>query len=60
VHHATGAAVNLGPVLTCWDRLAGTYHRGVAGARPEPTLALAAGDHPVRHQLAGWRALLPG
>jgi sterol desaturase/sphingolipid hydroxylase (fatty acid hydroxylase superfamily) len=60
VHHATGAAVNLGPVLTCWDRLARTYHPGTAGARPEPAPALASGDHPVRHQLAGWRALLPG
>lgn len=60
VHHATAAAVNLGPVLTCWDRLARTYHPGSAGVRPEPAPALAAGDHPVRHQLAGWRTLLSG
>lgn len=54
-HDPEGEPVNLGAVLTCWDRLAGTWddRPGLAG---QP---LRAGpSNPVRVELAGWRALV--
>ena len=58
-HHARDAAgaVNLGPVFTVWDRLAGTW---IAPDAPAPrAYGLAGrGHNPVAIELAGWRALL--
>lgn len=57
-HHGRhGAAVNLGPFLTVWDRLAGTW---VAPSKPAPAAygpALDASANPVTVELAGWRQL---
>jgi len=57
-HHGRhGAAVNLGPFLTVWDRLAGTW---VSAQHPAPTAygpAVAASGNPVTVELAGWRQL---
>lgn len=55
LHHA-GDAVNLGPVLTVWDRLAGTWRP------PEPTVLppvghISADPNPFRLEAAGWLAL---
>ena len=52
-----GATVNLGPVFTVWDRLAGTY-------LDEPTPATAVygatgpGANPWRSQTDGWLQLV--
>lgn len=58
-HHGRGSeGVNLGPVLTWWDRLAGTW---VPLDVPAPTAygpAIAASANPVRIQVEGWRALV--
>lgn len=58
-HHLRGAgAVNLGPTLTLWDRVGGTWDpaRCTGGTFGE---AAASGSlDVVRMQLAGWRALL--
>ncbi|MEY2476831.1 MAG: hypothetical protein QOG87_2146 [Actinomycetota bacterium] len=57
-HGREGGAVNLGPVLTCWDRVAGTW---LAPESPAPTTygpARAASANPVRVELAGWAALV--
>jgi alkylglycerol monooxygenase len=57
-HHGRDAgAVNLGPVFTWWDRLAGTWVSPAVPAPvqyglPEPVTA-----NPVRVELAGWLAL---
>ena len=57
-HHGVGAAVNLGPVLTVWDRLAGTW---VPSWVPAPA-AYGLGDEEctgaLAIELAGWRRLL--
>ncbi|MEO5679001.1 MAG: sterol desaturase family protein [Acidimicrobiales bacterium] len=58
-HHQARDArpVNLGPVLTVWDRLAGTW---VAPDAPAPTAygpAAPAPANPVTLELAGWRHL---
>ncbi|HEU0132017.1 MAG TPA: sterol desaturase family protein [Mycobacteriales bacterium] len=57
-HHGRGGAlVNLGPFLTVWDRLAGTW---VPASVPAPLLygpAVPAPLNPVRVELAGWLAL---
>jgi len=59
-HHGLGAgAVNLGPVFTIWDRLAGTW---VPAATPAPTrygLPGGSSANPVTVELAGWRHLAP-
>ncbi len=57
-HHGRGgAAVNLGPFFTIWDRLAGTWvppdHPAPAAYGPEPP----ASGNPLAIQLAGWRHL---
>jgi sterol desaturase/sphingolipid hydroxylase (fatty acid hydroxylase superfamily) len=58
-HHARhGAPVNLGPVLTVWDRLSGTW---VGPDTPPPAAygpVVPASANPVRVELAGWAALL--
>jgi len=57
-HHGRhGAAVNLGPFFTIWDRLAGTW---VSPDRPAPTAygpEEVASTNPVAVELAGWRQL---
>jgi sterol desaturase/sphingolipid hydroxylase (fatty acid hydroxylase superfamily) len=59
-HHCTGGAmVNLGPVLTVWDRLGGTWDPAPA----DPTARCGIDGRPdldgaVLTELAGWRALL--
>lgn len=56
-HRSEGAAVNLGPVLTIWDRLAGTW---VAPEAPVPA-AYGTGTtsrNPLAIELDGWRALV--
>lgn len=56
-HGREGGAVNLGPVLTCWDRLAGTWRPADA---PRP-LAYGPTDgaptNPFAIELAGWQRL---
>lgn len=56
-HGANGEAVNLGPVFTCWDRLAGTWvgvDTPTARARSAPARVSASA---VAIELAGWRDL---
>jgi sterol desaturase/sphingolipid hydroxylase (fatty acid hydroxylase superfamily) len=56
-HHGRSAAVaNLGPVLTIWDRLAGTW---VPPDTPAPEVygLPASSSNPVTVELAGWRQL---
>ena len=60
-HHGRwGGARNLGPFLTCWDRLAGTW------VPPDAPAPVAYGpveepsSNPVTLELAGWRELLRG
>ena len=60
-HHGTGSgAVNLGPVLTLWDRLAGTW---VPADRPAPA-RYGPSDEAARGavvvELAGWKELVTG
>ena len=57
-HRREGAPVNLGPVLTLWDRLAGTW---VPADEPAPAAygpASTASANPLTVELAGWRALV--
>jgi sterol desaturase/sphingolipid hydroxylase (fatty acid hydroxylase superfamily) len=57
-HRRDGAPVNLGPVLTVWDRLAGTW---VSAEVPAPTAygpAAPAPANPLRVELTGWLQLL--
>lgn len=61
VHHrAHGPAVNLGPVLTVWDRLAGTWQPPPERA---PAVLTGLGDGrragPVAIELRGWRRRSP-
>jgi sterol desaturase/sphingolipid hydroxylase (fatty acid hydroxylase superfamily) len=58
-HHALGAAaVNLGPVLTCWDRLAGTWLSPDAPPPARYGLGYSPSRNAVTVELAGWRNLL--
>jgi sterol desaturase/sphingolipid hydroxylase (fatty acid hydroxylase superfamily) len=57
-HGRDGGLVNLGPVLTVWDRLTGTW---VPAGAPAPAAygpARPAPANPVAVELAGWRGLL--
>jgi len=57
-HGREGAAVNLGPFFTIWDRLAGTW---VPPDRPAPAAYGPEGPvvgNPIVIQLAGWRQLV--
>lgn len=57
-HHAVGGdLVNLGPVLTCWDRLAGTYRSGPVPAGTRYGLPGAGATNPVAAELDGLRSL---
>jgi sterol desaturase/sphingolipid hydroxylase (fatty acid hydroxylase superfamily) len=60
-HHRLGAdPVNLGPVLTLWDRAWGSW---VAGPVPEGSsygLEVGSSTKLMAVQLAGWRALMRG
>jgi sterol desaturase/sphingolipid hydroxylase (fatty acid hydroxylase superfamily) len=56
-HGRDGGAVNLGPFLTVWDRLAGTW---VPASVPAPVAygpRVPASRNPFAIQAAGWRAL---
>ncbi|MEO5678590.1 MAG: sterol desaturase family protein, partial [Acidimicrobiales bacterium] len=57
-HHARhGRPVNLGPVFTVWDRLAGTW---VPPDHPAPTAygpADRGSSNPLVIELTGWRRL---
>ena len=59
-HHARGGGLaNVGPFLTCWDRLAGTW---VPPDAPAPTAygpSRPAPANPLAIEVAGWRALRP-
>lgn len=58
-HHAVGGdTVNLGPVLTCWDRLAGTYRSGPVPAGTRYGLDGAGATNPLAAELDGLRSLL--
>lgn len=57
-HGRDGALVNVGPFLTCWDRMAGTW---VPPSAPAPTTygpAVPAPISPFAVEVAGWRALV--
>ena len=56
-HGRDGGAVNLGPIFTVWDRLAGTW---VPPTHPAPTdygPEVPASANPLTVELAGWRQL---
>jgi len=56
-HHGThGGQVNLGPVLTIWDRMAGTW-RPPSGPAPA-TYGRPSSSNPLAVELSGWRDLL--
>jgi sterol desaturase/sphingolipid hydroxylase (fatty acid hydroxylase superfamily) len=57
-HHRRDAdAVNLGPVLTVWDRMAGTWVAGPVPVGSPYGLPAGSSTNLVSMQLAGWRAL---
>lgn len=53
-HRRDGPAVNLGPILTIWDRLAGTWVPAGAPAPAAYGLGRAPSRNPVAVELAGW------
>ena len=57
-HGREGALVNLGPVLTWWDRLAGTWVPPEAPAPAAYGPAVPAPANPIAVELAGWRQLV--
>lgn len=58
-HHAVGGdAVNLGPVLTCWDRLAGTYRSGPVPDGTRYGLDGVGSRNPFAAELDGLRTLV--
>lgn len=58
VHHgAGGQAANLGPVLTIWDRLAGTW---CPAPEVAPAMASATPAGALAVELRGWRQLVGG
>lgn len=57
-HRRDGAPVNLGPVLTVWDRLAGTW---IPAHAPAPTaygLGSTSTANPLKIEAAGWIRLV--
>jgi sterol desaturase/sphingolipid hydroxylase (fatty acid hydroxylase superfamily) len=55
-HHLIGRpTANLGPVLTVWDRLCGTWDPTPVPTDARCGLGTPDGDNPVAIQLAGWR-----
>ena len=57
-HGRDGGLVNLGPCLTVWDRLAGTWVQAEAPAPLAYGPAVPAPTNLVRLELAGWTDLL--
>jgi sterol desaturase/sphingolipid hydroxylase (fatty acid hydroxylase superfamily) len=58
-HHGRGSeGVNLGPVFTWWDRLAGTWVSAEAPAPLEYGPVVPASANPIRIQVEGWWTLL--
>lgn len=57
-HGRDGGAVNLGPVFTWWDRLAGTWVSSEVPAPADYGPVVAASANPVTVELAGWVALV--
>lgn len=57
-HGIEGGLVNLGPFLTLWDRLSGTWRAPDAPAPEHYGLGGPAVYNPLRIELAGWLALL--
>jgi alkylglycerol monooxygenase len=57
-HGREGGAVNLGPVLTWWDRLGGTWIPPDAPAPVAYGPAVPAPSNPLRIEAAGWLNLL--
>jgi sterol desaturase/sphingolipid hydroxylase (fatty acid hydroxylase superfamily) len=57
-HGRDGGAVNLGPFLTCWDRLAGTWVSPAMPAPPAYGPAEGSASSAVAIELGGWRDLL--
>lgn len=56
-HGRDGGGVNLGPVFTCWDRLAGTW---LPADTPSPSAygsVVHGSQNPVTIELAGWKQL---
>lgn len=56
-HHATGDGTNLGPVLTIWDRVAGTWVPEGARADDGVLASWSRSANPLRLQFDGWREL---
>lgn len=57
LHHRAPAPVNLGPVLTIWDRLAGTWDPGpLEPVQRQPPVGRRQGALAI--ELAGWRELV--
>ena len=57
-HGVSGGTVNLGPVLTCWDRLAGTWVDPCVSPPTRYGLPTRARSSAAAIELAGWRDLL--
>ena len=57
-HGVEGGLVNLGPFLTVWDRLSGTWVAPDAPAPDRYGLGTPSGVNPLRIELAGWLELL--
>lgn len=56
-HHATAGTTNLGPVLTVWDRFAGTWVPEGARADDGVVAEWSRSANPLRLQFDGWREL---
>jgi sterol desaturase/sphingolipid hydroxylase (fatty acid hydroxylase superfamily) len=60
-HSEAGAAVNLGPVFTIWDRMAGTWHPNGLPENPAAEFPPRVGvESAWEIQTAGWRQLWRG
>ncbi|MGK2929477.1 MAG: sterol desaturase family protein [Acidimicrobiales bacterium] len=57
-HHASVTPVNLGSVLTIWDRLAGTWEPAPTAAEADLHPFAALSVNPLVIEAAGWRSLL--
>lgn len=57
-HHASSVPVNLGPVLTIWDRLLGSWDPDPASDAIGETSFHGVEGNPFRIEVAGWRALV--
>lgn len=59
-HGLDGGPVNLGPVLTLWDRLCGTWRPAEAPAPHRYGVATAGAGNPLQLELEGWIELFGG